>query len=176
MLSSPLLLAVMSVSFLWVSGCCFLESLGHCTAVLLVWFPRSESVSDPHTWGEVFLIGDVCDSTSFLRLILVVLFLCISIQWVTWGCRQTTSGIGGSSVVSGLSIAAPEWRRGIFSLIFGLQHEQLHSSLFDWLFVGPDSIFLVFCAGEAVCWLHLLHSKSSLWSGLFSHMSLRVDN
>ena len=40
----------------------------------------------------------------------------------------TTSGIGGSIklVVSSLLIAAPERRRGFFSLIFGLQLEQLH--------------------------------------------------
>ena len=38
-LSSPLSLAVLSVSFRSISGCCFLELLGHCTCVLLVWYP-----------------------------------------------------------------------------------------------------------------------------------------
>ena len=110
----PLSLTVMSVSYRYISGCCFWESLGHCTGVLLVWFPRSDSVSDPDTWGEVSLIGDVCDSTSILRLIKVVNFLCISTKRVSLGCCQTASGVVGSLVVSDLSIAAPEWRRGIF--------------------------------------------------------------
>ena len=38
----------------------------------------------------------------------------------------------------------------IFSLNFGLQPEQFHSSHFDWLFLGPDFVFPVFSAGEAV--------------------------
>ena len=173
----------MSVSFHWISCCC-LESLRHCTGVLLVWFPRSDSVADPDTWGEVSFIGDVCDCTSLfclksgvwvLLLLLVFQFLYVWLKWVFWDCCHTTSGIGGSLVVSGLSIAAPEWRRGIFTLTFGLQPEFLQSSHFDWLFLGPDSVFLVFFAGEAVYWLHWLHSSISLWSGLSSHMFHRVD-
>ena len=58
----------MSVSFRWNSFCCFLESLGHCTGLLRVWFSRNDSVSDPDFWDEVFSIGDVCASTSFLCL------------------------------------------------------------------------------------------------------------
>ena len=87
MMSSPLSQVVMSVLFRWDSGCCFLESLRHCTGVLLFWFPRSDSVSDPDIRSEVSFIGDVYDSTSFFRLnsgvwvlllILVVEFLYIS--------------------------------------------------------------------------------------------------
>ena len=48
-LSSPLSKVVMSVSFRWISCCCSLESLGHCTGVLLVWFSRGNSALDPDT-------------------------------------------------------------------------------------------------------------------------------
>ena len=69
-------MAVISVSFRWISGCCFLESFEHCAGVLLVLFPKSDSVSDSDTLGEVSLTGDVCDSKSFLRFLLVVEILC----------------------------------------------------------------------------------------------------
>ena len=36
--------------------------------MLLVWFSRSDSVSDPDTCDEVSFIGDVCASTSFFCL------------------------------------------------------------------------------------------------------------
>ena len=67
-LSSPLSQVVMSISFVWVSELGFLESLRLGTSALLVWFPRSGSVLDTDTWGEVSLMGDVCDSTSLLCL------------------------------------------------------------------------------------------------------------
>ena len=133
MLKSPLLLVVISFSFRWIASC-FLESLGHCTDVLLVWFSRSDSVSDPDTWGEISLIGVVCNSTSYfclnsgvrvLLLIILVEFLCKSIKWVSWGFCQTIPGIWWNLVFSGRSTAAPEWRRGIFSFNFGLQLEQV---------------------------------------------------
>ena len=47
-LTTPLSWVVMSVSFRWISCCCFLESLGHCTSVLLVLLSRSNSVLDPN--------------------------------------------------------------------------------------------------------------------------------
>ena len=166
----------MSVLFRWSSGWCFLESLGHCTGVLLVWFSRSNSESDPDTWDEVIFISDVCASTSFSCLIIIVEFSCLSIQWVSWGCCQTTSRIGGSLVVSRLSIADPEWIRGIFSLNSGLQPGYFHSSHLSGLFLGPDSVFPVFCAGEVVYWLHWFHSSIFLWSCLPTHMSDGVDN
>ena len=158
---------VMSVLFCSISCCCFVESLGHCTGVFLVWFCRSDSVSDPHTWDDVSFTGDVCASTSFLRLMLLVDLLCISIKWVSWCCCQTILRFGRSLVVSGLSIAVPEWRRVIFSLNLGLQSRYFHSSHFDWLFLVPEFVFPVFCA--------TVHSSIYLWSGLSCHMSQRVD-
>ena len=122
---------VMSVSYLWFSELGFLESLRLSTSGLLVCFPGSGSVLDTDTWGEVFLMGDVCDSTSILCLDSGMwVFLWVSLlkgTWVSRGCCQTTSGNGGSFnwVVSGLSIAAPEWRRGIVGLNFGLQPGEL---------------------------------------------------
>ena len=47
-------------------------------------------------------------------------------------------------------------------------------SHFDWLFLGPDFLFPVFSAGEAVYWLHWLYDSISLLNGLFYHMSHRV--
>ena len=58
----------MSVSFRWISSCCFLEALSLCTGVLPVCFPRNGSVLDPENWGEVSFIGDLCDSTLILCL------------------------------------------------------------------------------------------------------------
>ena len=149
----------MPFSFLWISGFRSVESLWHYTGKFLVWFSKNGSVSDPNIWREVSLIGDVCGSTSFLCLnsgvwVLllgtVVEFLWISIKWDSWVCCQTTSVIVGSLVVSGLSIAALEWRRSTFISNSGLQLEAIRSTEFDRIFGGPDSIFLVFCAGEAV--------------------------
>ena len=121
MLSTPLSLVVTFVAYRWISGCRFKESLWHCTVVFSVWFSRNSSLSDPDNWGEVSFNGDVYDYTSFLRWksgvwvqlkILLVVLLWISIRWVSWCCCQTTSGIGGTLVVSRLSVSAPEWRRG----------------------------------------------------------------
>ena len=44
---------------------CFLESLRHCANVLVVWFARSNTVSDPAMRGEVSFIDNICDSTFF---------------------------------------------------------------------------------------------------------------
>ena len=57
---------------------------------------------------------------------------------VSGGCCQTTSGIGGSFVVlivSGISHAAPEWRRGVSSLEFGLQPEHSHPAFWGIFFL-----------------------------------------
>ena len=58
----------------------------------------------------------------------VVEVLWILVKWVSWGCCQTTFGIGwcNNFIFFGLSIAASEWRRGTFNLNFRLQLEQLH--------------------------------------------------
>ena len=151
--------------------------------MLLVWLSRDDSVSDPDTWDEVSFIVDLCASTSFFCLgvwvclrVSLVKSLWIVVKWVSWGCCQTTSGIGGSVkwVASGLSVAAPEWRHGIFSLNSGLQPGYFHLSHFEQLFLGPDFVFPVFSAGEAVYWLHWLYDSISLWNGLSYHMSHRV--
>ena len=170
-MSSSLSLAVMSNPFLWISRFRFVELLWHCTNVVSLWFFRNGSVLDPDTWGEVSLVGDVCDSTSLLclnsgfwvlLLVSVVEFPWISIIWVSWGCCQTNSGIGGNLVASRLSIAAPELKCGNFSLNSGMQPAQFHSTEFDCFFVGPVSVPPVFSAGEAVSWLRYLRSSISL--------------
>ena len=100
----------------------------------------------------------------------------IVVKWVSWGWCQTTFGIGGSVewVISGLSVAAPESRNGIFSLNSGLQPGGFPLSHFEWLFLGPDFVFPVSSAGEAVYWLHWLHDSISLWNGFSCHMSHTV--
>ena len=60
------------------------------------------------------------------------------------------------SVVSPLSVATPHWRRGISSLIFGLQLEHCHSICFGSVCVGPDSVLPVFCSWGVVYWLNWL--------------------
>ena len=91
------------------------------------------------------------------------------------GLQETTSRIAGRLVVSGLSTAAPEWKRGFFSLNFGLQFLQFLSNHFDRLFFGHDSVFPLFCAREAVSWLHWLHGSISLWHSLSPHLSHRMN-
>ena len=67
-MSSPMSLPIVFISFCWIPGCGFLESLTLCTSVFLVWFRRIGSVLDTDTWDEVSFIGDVFDSTSLLCL------------------------------------------------------------------------------------------------------------
>ena len=116
---SSLSLAVISVSFRWISFYRFVEALRHCIGVLLVWFSRNESLLDPNTRGEVCFNGDLCASTSIfcwnsgvliLLLLSLVEFLIILVEWVAWGCCQTTSVVGGNVllVVFGVLVAAPE--------------------------------------------------------------------
>ena len=67
---------------------------------------------------------------------------------------HTPSGIGGSFgalIVSGLSGAAPERRRGVFSLMFGLQFEHSHLDCFEHSYAGADSMLPAVCSVEAVC-------------------------
>ena len=96
---------------------------------------------------------------------------------ISVGCCQTTSGIGGSfdiSFVSGLSHAAPEWRRGVVSLKFGLQLGHSHLSCFVLFFARLGSVLVVVDSGEAVYLLRLLQGSISLWSGWFYYRSHRV--
>ena len=81
---------------------------------------------------------------------LLVLFKLFWSVMVSVGCCQTTSGIGGSFgilVVSGLTLAAPEWRRGVSSLMFGLQLGYSHLSCFGHFFVGLGFVLPVFYSG-----------------------------
>ena len=93
------------------------------------------------------------------------LYWCIK---VSGGYCQTTSGIGrsfGILVVSGLSHAAPDGRRGVSSSRFGLQLEHSHLCCLGHFFVGLDSVPPFICSGEAVCSLRLLQSNILLWNG-----------
>ena len=137
-----------------------IEALYWCVPSLFSW---NGSVVD--TWCEVSFISDIFSCSSWVFWIN---------NWVSWNCYQTTSWIGGRSVVSGLSIAAPEWKRSIFFSNFGLQRGQFHSNHFDCVFLGPDSVLRVFCGVEVIYWCRWLHNSTSLWSGLSVHMFHRV--
>ena len=110
---------------------------------------------------------------------LVVFFIFSWFVTFSVGCCRTTSGIGGSlniSFVSNLSRAAPEWRRGVFSLKLGLRLGHCCLSCFELFFVDLGSVLPVVYFVEAVCLLHLLQGSISLWSGYFHHMSHRVES
>ena len=123
------------------------------------------------TWFcDWFLFGgDVWLATFVFKVesIWVLLKLSWSVR-ISVGCCQTTSGIGGSfdiAFVSGLSHAAPEWRRGIFSVKFGLQLGLSHLSCFVHCFAGLGFVLLVVDSGEVVYLQRLLQGSISLWSG-----------
>ena len=91
---------------------------------------------------------------------------------VSVGCCQTTSGVGGSfgiSFVSGLSDAAPEWRRGVSSLKFRLQLGHSHLSCFEHFCVVLGFVFPVVYSGRrsfsCVC------SKVTILCGMVSSTS-----
>ena len=163
-----------------------MELLRLCKAgVLPVWFPRVRSVLDPDIWGELSFIGDVCIFTSFLCLnsgmwvflsFSVFGILWLLVNWVSWGCCYTTSGIGWiiKLAISGLSIATPEWIRGFCNLNFGLQLEQLAAGRFEWLSLGPEYVLPFLSGAEKVDWLLWVQNSISLRIGLFSHGSHRV--
>ena len=89
-------------------------------------------------------------NTVFCRVIIIL----FKLHWfviVSSGCCQTTSGFGwsfGLSVVSGLSNAAPEWRRGVSSLNLGLQLEHSYLNCFGLLSVGLDLVLPVVYSGS----------------------------
>ena len=87
-------------------------------------------------------------------------------EWICWGCSRISSAIGGIVVlvVSCLSKIAPELTHGLSRLYFGLQLEQLHSSLFHWLFHGSHSVFPVFCTGRR--FIGCIGSKLAFLCGL----------
>ena len=170
---------VMCCSAFWLSGKESLEQLMNDTGSFPVWFPEDCSVVT--TWfccwvpmgGDVWLATFVFKVESVLLLFIWSCFVLISV-----GCCQTTSGIRGSlvfSFVSGLSRAVPEWRRGVVSLKVGLQLGHSHPSYFEYFSVGLGFVLPAVCSWEAVCSLRLLQGSISLWSGLFCHMSQRVE-
>ena len=143
-----------------------------------VWFPDGCSVATTWFCGWVPLGGDVWFAAfvfkveSLLGLFKLSWFVTISV-----GCCQTTSGIGGSldlAFVSGLSHAAPEWRRGVVNLKFGLQLGHSRLSYFEHFSVELGFVVPIVDCVEAVCLLRLLQGSNSLWSAWFYHMSHRV--
>ena len=134
-----------------------------------VWFPEGCSVATTWLCGWISLSGDVWFATFVSKVeLLLILFRLSWFVMVSVGCCQSTSGIGGSfdiSFVSGLSHAAPEWRRGVVSLKFGLQLGHSHLSCCAHFSTGLGFVLPVVYSGEVVCLLRLLQGNISLWSG-----------
>ena len=131
----------------WVLVEEFLEQSRNDTGSFPVWFPEDCSVATTWFCGWVPLGGDVWLAIFVFKVeSLVVLFKLSWSVMISVGCCQTTSGIGGSlhiSFVSGLSRAAPEWRRGVFSLKLGLQLGHCCLSCFELYSVNCGSVLPV---------------------------------
>ena len=164
-LVSPLRVVTTCCSVIWISVQDFPEQLRNGTGSVPVWFPEGCSVATTWLYGWFPLGCDVWHATFVFKVESLLVFFRRS--WsimVSVGCCQTTSGIGWSfdiSFVSGLSHAAPEWRRGSFSLKFGLQLGQSHLSCFEQSSVGLVFVLPVVYSGEVVCLLHLLQGNIS---------------
>ena len=175
---SPLRLVTTCCSVLWVLVEDFLEQSRNDIGSFPVWFPEDCSVATTWFCGWVPLGGDVWLATFVFTVeSLLVLFRLSWSVMVSVGCCQTTSGIGGSlviSFVSGPSRAAPEWRRGVFNLKLGLQLGHCHLSCFEHYSVDLGPVLPVVYFVEAASLLHLLQASISLWSGYFYHLSHRV--
>ena len=147
----------------------FLEQSRNGTGSFPVWFPGSCSVASTRFCYWVPLSGDILLATFVFKV--EWLLVLVELNWsvtISVRCCQTNSGIVGSldiSFVSGLSHAAPEWRRGIFSLMLGLQLGHSHLSCFEHYFVDLGSVLPVVYSVEAVCLLRLLQGSISLLSG-----------
>ena len=155
-----------------------LEQLGNDTGSFPVLFPEDCSVASTYFCGWVPLGGVVWRATSVFEVeSLVILLTSSCFVMVSVGCCQTTSGIRGSLVVllvSGMSRAFPEWRRGAVSLKVGLQLGHSRLSHFEYFSVGLGFVLPAVYFWAAVCSLRLLQGSISPWSGLFCHMSHRV--
>ena len=175
---SPLRVVTTWCSVVWVLVEEFLEQSRNCAGSFAVWFPEGCSLATTWFCGWVPLGGDVWLSTFVFQVeSLLVIFKLSWFVTISVGCCRTTSGIGGSldnSFVSGLSHAAPQWRRGVVSLKFGLQLGHSRLSYFEHFSVEHGFVLPVVYSVEAVCLLRLLQSSISLWSGWFYHMSQRV--
>ena len=116
---SPLRVVTTCCSVFWISVEEFLEQLRNDTGSFFVWFTEGCSVARTWFCGWVALSGDVWFATFVFKV--ESLLVSFKLSWsvmVSVGCCQTTSGNGGSfeaSFISGLSHAAPEWRRGVAS-------------------------------------------------------------
>ena len=175
---SPLRVATTCCSVFWVLVEDFLEQSRNGTGSFPVWFPERCSVAITWFCSWVLLGGDVWVATFVFKVeSLLVLFKLSWFVTISVGCCQTTSGIGGSldiAFVSGLSHAAPEWRRCVVSLMFGLQLGHSRLSYFEDYSVELGFVLPVVYSVEAFCLLRLLQGSISLWSGWFYHMSHRV--
>ena len=158
---SPLRVVTLCCSVFWISVGEFLEQSRNGTSSFPVWFPEGCSVASTWFCGWVPFGGDVWIAIFVFKV--ESLWVIFKLSWsvtIYVGCCQTTSGIGGKfdiSIVSGLSHAAPEWRRGMASLKFGLQLGHSHLSCFVLFFAGLGFLLLVVDSGEAVYLLRLLH-------------------
>ena len=168
---SPLGVVTTCCSVFWVLVEFFLEQSRNDTGSFPVWFREGRSVVSTWFCGWVPMNGDVWLATFVCKVAsLVVLFILSWFVTFAVGCCQTTSGIGGIlniSFVSGLSRAAPEWRRGLFSLKFGLQLRHCCLSCFGHYSVDLGSVLPVVYFVEAVCLLQLLQGSISLLSDYF---------
>ena len=79
-------------------------------------------------------------------------------------------------VISGLAVAAPEWRCSISSLKVGMEAGYCHVNYFGCHVVGPGSVIPVFCSGDSVHLLRSVQRSISQWIALFSNMSHRLHN
>ena len=165
-------------SVFWTSVEEFLGQSRNGTGSFPVWFPEDCSVASTWFCGWVPLGGDVWLATFVFKV--ESLWVLFTLSWsvtISVGCCPTTSGTGGSfdiSWISGLSHAAPEWRRGLASLKFGLLLGHSHLSCFLHFFAGLGFVLLVVDSGEAAYLMRLLQGSISLWSGWFYHRPHRV--
>ena len=168
----------MCCSVFWLSVEESLERVRNDTGSFPVWFPEDCSLLTTWLFCWIPLGGDFWLATSVFKVeSSLMLFISSCFVMISVGFCQTTSGIGGSlliSFVSGLSRAVPEWRRGVVSLKVGLQLGPSHPSYFEYFSVGLGFVLPAVYFWEAVCSLRLLQGSISLWSGLFCHMSHRV--
>ena len=166
---SPLRVVTTCCSVFWISVEEFLEQLRNGTGSFPVWFSGGCSVAATWFCGYVPLGGDVWLATFVFKVeSLLVIFKLSSSVTISVDCCPTTSGTGGGfgiSFICGLSHAAPEWRRGVASLKFGVQLKRCRLSCFQHFSVGLGFVLPDVYSGEAVCLLRLLQGNISLWSG-----------
>ena len=163
---TPLKVVTTCCSVFWVLVEEFLEKSRNGTGSFPVWLPEGCSVASTWFCGWVFLGGDVWLAKVVFKVesFLVLLELCWFVT-ISVGSCQTTSGIGrilDISFVYCLSHAAPEWRRGVGSLKFGLQLGHSRLSYFEHFSADLGFVLPVVYSVEAVCLLRLLQGRISL--------------